>query len=123
MEGNPIRWFEIYVQDMARAKVFYEGVFQVTLSKLNSTVPELWAFPSAVTSHGASGALAKMEGKGSGNGGTIVYFASADCSVEAARAVELGGRVLKEKSPIGPHGFIALIFDTEGNLFGLHSME
>jgi predicted enzyme related to lactoylglutathione lyase len=24
--------------------------------------------------------------------------------------------------PIGPHGFIALAVDTQGNMFGLHSM-
>ena len=24
MSENPVRWFEIYVQDMARAKAFYE---------------------------------------------------------------------------------------------------
>jgi predicted enzyme related to lactoylglutathione lyase len=27
MENNPVGWFEIYVQDMARAKTFYETVF------------------------------------------------------------------------------------------------
>jgi len=31
--------------------------------------------------------------------------------------------VFKEKMPIGEHGFIALINDTEGNLIGLHSMH
>lgn len=25
--SNPVGWFEIYVQDMPRAKAFYEGVF------------------------------------------------------------------------------------------------
>jgi predicted enzyme related to lactoylglutathione lyase len=28
MLSNPVNWFEIYVQDMVRAKAFYEGVFQ-----------------------------------------------------------------------------------------------
>ena len=27
MNYNPVNWFEIYVQDMARAKRFYEAVF------------------------------------------------------------------------------------------------
>jgi hypothetical protein len=43
--------------------------------------------------------------------------------VEAARAAENGGRVFKEKMSIGKYGFIALVFDTEGNMIGLHSMH
>ena len=31
---NPVRWFEIYVQDMGRAKTFYEAVFGIQLTKL-----------------------------------------------------------------------------------------
>ncbi len=27
MTGNPVVWFEIYVQDMSRAQKFYETVF------------------------------------------------------------------------------------------------
>jgi predicted enzyme related to lactoylglutathione lyase len=30
---------------------------------------------------------------------------------------------MKDKFPIGEHGFIALAYDTEGNVFGLHSMK
>lgn len=72
---------------------------------------------------GCAGALVKMEGKESGGGGTIVYFSCADCAVEAARAKKSGGEVFKEKFSIGEYGFIALVFDTEENLIGLHSME
>ena len=36
METNPVCWFEIYVQDMDRAKKFYESVFQIKLEKLNN---------------------------------------------------------------------------------------
>jgi hypothetical protein len=32
--NNPVCWFEIYVQDMARAKAFYETVFGVPLTRL-----------------------------------------------------------------------------------------
>jgi hypothetical protein len=72
---------------------------------------------------GASGAIVKMDGKDSGSGGTIIYFSCADCGVEASRAVQNGGRVQKEKTSIGQYGFIALVFDTEGNMIGLHSMQ
>ena len=36
MSMNPVGWFEIYVQDMGRAKAFYEAVFDVTLEELNA---------------------------------------------------------------------------------------
>ena len=36
MKSNPVGWFEIYVQDMPRAKAFYEAVFQGTLESLIS---------------------------------------------------------------------------------------
>jgi predicted enzyme related to lactoylglutathione lyase len=43
--------------------------------------------------------------------------------LEASRVGPAGGKVMKEKFPIGPHGFIALATDTEGNAIGLHSMK
>lgn len=30
---------------------------------------------------------------------------------------------MKPKFAIGQYGFIALVYDTEGNVFGLHSMK
>jgi predicted enzyme related to lactoylglutathione lyase len=123
MAKNPVSWFEIYVQDMERARKFYEAMLQVKLQKLNSTVSELWAFPQSFTSYGASGALVKMEGVSSGGNSTLVYFSCVDCAVEAKRAVAAGGQILKEKFSIGEYGSIVLAFDTEGNMFGLHSMQ
>ena len=123
MANNPVSWFEIYVQDMERARKFYEAMLQAKLEKLNSTVPELWAFPQSFINYGASGALAKMEGVPSGGNSTLVYFSCVDCAVEAKRAVAGGGRILKEKFSIGEYGFIVLAFDTEGNMFGLHSTQ
>ena len=120
---NPVGWFEIYVQDMARAKVFYEKTLQVTFEKLESPGLELWAFPMNMDAPGAAGALVKMEGKDSGGGGTIIYFSCADCAVEAGRAAQHGGKVVKEKFSIGQYGFIAFVEDTEGNVIGLHSIR
>lgn len=122
MKNNPVIWFEIYVQDMARAKRFYESVLQVELMRLNSGM-EMWGFPMDMNTVGAAGSLVKMEGVASGGNSTLVYFSCEDCAVEAARVVDAGGSLHKEKFPIGEYGFIALAHDTEGNLFGLHSMQ
>jgi uncharacterized protein len=123
MARNPVGWFEIYVEDMERAKTFYEAVFQTKLENLNSPEIELWAFPMSMESSGAPGALVKMQGFSSGRNSTLVYFSCDDCAVEAGRVVNAGGRIQKEKMSIGEHGFIALAFDTEDNMFGLHSMK
>ena len=122
MAQNPISWFEIYVQDMQRARSFYEAVLRVELRLLNPGTPELWAFPATMTGYGAGGALARMEGVAPGGNSTLVYFSCEDCAVEASRIPAAGGRILKEKTSIGEYGAIALAYDTEGNLFGLHSM-
>jgi hypothetical protein len=121
MAANPVCWFEIYVQDMARARAFYEAVLQVKLEPLNPAGPELWAFPQALATHGSGGALARMEGMSSGGNSTLVYFSCVDCNLEAARVEAAGGRILKAPFSIGQYGTIALAFDTEGNLFGLHA--
>lgn len=126
MNNNPVGWFEIYVQDMERAKRFYESVFQTKLERLDSpaSMPvELWSFPMLKGQMGASGTLVKMADGPSGGNAVLVYFSCADCAVEAARAASSGGHLIREKMSIGPYGFIALIRDTEGNMIGLHSMQ
>ncbi|MFO7301029.1 MAG: VOC family protein [Acidobacteriota bacterium] len=121
MADNPVPWFEIYVQDMERARRFYEGVFEVTLERLPAEGIEMWAFPMVAKGPGAAGALVRMEGVEPGGGGTLVYFRCDDCSIEEGRAAASGGRVLRPKTPIGEWGFMSLVADTEGNVVGLHS--
>ena len=133
MKPNPVGWFEIYVQDMDRARIFYETVFQTTLDKLSAPPSpegdpgegnmEMWKFSMSEQDYGAAGALIRMEGIPSGAGGTMVYFSCEDCAVEAARVTDSGGSVFREKMPIGEYGFIAIVKDTEGNMIGLHSMQ
>ncbi len=120
---NPVGWFEIYVQDMKRAQKFYEKLFAVKLQALPSPIIKMLAFPMGPKWPGCAGALVKMDGKESGGGGTLVYFSCADCAVQAARVVKLGGEIFKPKFSIGEFGFIALVVDTEGNLIGLHSLK
>jgi hypothetical protein len=123
MATNPVRWFEIYVQDMERARGVYESVFSVRLERLHTGDLEIWAFPQVKDRMGTSGALVKMAGVPSGGNSTLVYFACDDCGIEAARVAGAGGKLQREKMSIGEYGFVVLAFDTEGNMFGLHSMQ
>ncbi|NJR51445.1 MAG: VOC family protein [Leptolyngbyaceae cyanobacterium CSU_1_3] len=123
MKPNPIVWCEIYVQDMDRAKQFYESVFQMKLEKLESPEsPEIdmWTFPMTMDAVGASGALVKMDGVESGGSGTIPYFHCDEVTEESERVVKAGGKIHTPKMSIGQYGFMALIVDTEGNTIGLH---
>ena len=75
---NPVAWCEIYVQDMARAKAFYEAMLGMPLSPLEGSGTEgemaMWAFPMQPEGEGCSGALVQMAGMPSGGNSVIVYF-------------------------------------------------
>lgn len=126
---NAVGWFEIYVNDMGRAKAFYEAIFDTKLEPLaNPTADdaglEMWQFPGGgPDGYGCPGALCKMEGCAPGGSGTLVYFSCEDCATEVGRVAPNGGMVYKEKFSIGEYGHIAIVADTEGNTIGLHSMK
>lgn len=126
--NNPVTWFEIYVEDMNRAATFYQTVLATKLEVLSTPTEaneglSMMAFPMNMNGAGASGALCKMKGCVSGNNSTVVYFESEDCAIEEARIEAAGGKIHKSKMSIGQYGFIVLALDTEGNMFGLHSVK
>jgi len=123
MANNPVCWFEIYVQDMPRARHFYETVLAVRMTQMAAGDLEMYAFPSNQEGSGASGTLVRVAGMPSGGNSTLVYFACMDCAVEASRVVAAGGQLHRDKFSIGEYGFCALALDTEGNMFGLYSMQ
>ena len=122
MTPNPFRWIEIYVDDLERAKAFYESVFQTTLTRLENPDLEIWAFSMSMDIGGASGAIVKMDGVSAGGSSVIPYFGCDDCAVEEGRVSAAGGDIHKAKFSIGQYGFISLVIDSEGTMIGLHSM-
>lgn len=127
--SNPVVWFEIYVNDIARARKFYEAVLNDKLEEMpmDDNMPDMKMamFPGSedMEAPNACGALVEMKGVEAGGNSTIVYFASEDCAIEQSRVEAAGGKVTHAKFSIGPYGFISLCLDTEGNCFGLHSMK
>lgn len=124
---NPVSWFEIAVDDMARARAFYEAVFGAPLQDfaLPDAEDEFAMFGTDYEQYGIGGMLyrAPKQSIMRGNGITL-YFACEDCAEEAARAAAHGGKILQDKQEIGDgNGFCALILDTEGNRIGLHSQK
>ena len=122
---NAVGWFDIYVDDLDRATAFYETVLGVRLEAMGDPTGEtrMMSFPAEMSQYGAGGALSKSEHARPGPGGTVIYFMAEDCAVNTARVAEAGGRIVRPKFPIGEFGWVALCQDTEGNIFGLNSMQ
>lgn len=122
---NAVAWFDIYVNDLERAVLFYETVLGQKLEKMGDPTGEtqMMSFPADMNSYGAAGALTKSEHASPGAGGTVIYFASQDTAVEQARVVAAGGQVIRPKFSIGDFGWVTLCQDSEGNIFGLNSMK
>ncbi|GAB6122221.1 VOC family protein [Dysgonomonas termitidis] len=125
---NPVVWFEIYVDDMARARKFYEEVLDKELTDMpmeGATDYNMVMFPMVddMDAPNASGALVWMKDVKAGGNSTVVYFGCEDCAVEGGRVITAGGQIHQPKFSIGEYGFIVLAVDTEGNIFGLHSMK
>lgn len=123
--ANAVGWFEIYVQDMARARAFYGTVLQRRLERLDGPGIEMWAFVGVRGRHGRArhqrraGPCAGEGFRGEQHGRLLQ---PSDCAIEAARVPGAGGSIRKEKFAIGPYGFVALAHDPDGNLIGLHSL-
>lgn len=133
MNKNVICWFEIYARDIERAKQFYSTVLGTEFHDMptppsdnhGSFKMSMFTPPVDEGSY-VSGALIEMPGTKEGDGAcvnTIVYFPCKDCSVEESRVESAGGKVFRPKFSIGQWGFISLCTDSEGNHFGLFSME
>ncbi len=126
MANNPVNWFEIYVQDMDRAKQFYQSVLQTELNPLPGGPDgelNMQAFPADSANPGAGGALVQLSDMPSGGNSVLVYFSCEDCAVTGARINDAGGELLNPKMDIGEYGFVCHAKDPDGNMFGLHSLK
>lgn len=121
-----VGWFEIPVNDMERAKIFYETVFDIAISvhDLGGFIMG-WFPPATDNTKGATGSLVQHETYlPSESHGVVIYFSSRDVDIELGRVEAAGGQVLKPKTAIGGgHGFMAVVKDTEGNRIALHSQQ
>lgn len=120
---HALNWFEIPVDDFARAKAFYERVLGISIGTMPMgpvTMGMLSADPNAV-----GGAIVHGDGSAPSRVGTLVYLNGGDdLAPMLERVVEAGGSVLVPKTEIGnDFGFFAHFIDTEGNRVGLHSMR
>jgi len=124
-QENTINWFEISVNDINRAKSFYESVFSIKMETSNMMGMEMAFFPAEMGSGKANGCLcqSKMH-KPSADGVKLYLNANPDLSTALSKVTEYGGIVVMPKTKISDDiGYMAFFIDTEGNSIGLHSQK
>lgn len=115
-----VTWFEIPAADLARAKKFYDTIFQINIQVLDLGGLKMGLFPYAEI----GAALCEHEAYcPSETHGVLVYLeANPDLNEVLHRVEAGGGKVLRPKTQISPEsGYMALFVDTEGNRLALRS--
>ncbi len=121
---NNLASFAIHVDDVDRARTFYEAVFDWTF--------EPWGPPGFYLIHtgdeaspGVQGLMQKRLTPRSGEGlnGFEVTFAVDDVDAIAARVEANGGSITMHKAPIPTVGTLIRFLDTEGNDVGAMEYE
>lgn len=74
-------------------------------------------------SYGVLGVLVCVDGMLVGQNSVLVYFFCEDCVVEELCIEFVGGIIVWFKFLIGDYGFIILVKDIEGNMFGLYLLS
>ena len=121
---NSINWFEIPVTDTARAKSFYEIIFDIPMQTVPMPGMEMTMFPSQQGANGkVNGALVKSDNHTPSMEGAVVYLNANPSMQEVLDRIEdAGGDVAMPRTLISEQtGYMAFIHDTEGNRVGLHA--
>lgn len=120
--ANAINWFEIPATDIARAKKFYEGIFEISMQEMEMDGMKYAMFPFAPGNGKVAGGLAQSPMHTPGKTGSILYLnANPDLQKVLDRIEKAGGKITMPKTSIGQNGFMAFFTDSEGNTMALHS--
>jgi uncharacterized protein len=127
---NAISWFEIPTLNLAKAQQFYEKLLQCKLRSENMGPSEGAVFPYDEAADGVGGALicgptAPLIATETASG-VLIYLDCRKDTIDSLlqRAVTAGARVAMPRTALPPGlGFIASIFDLDGNKVGLHSLS
>jgi len=120
---NQIVWCDIPVTDLDRAIRFYSALLGQTVKKQEYPGFAIGLLPGAGPD--SSGCLYLPEGDENkpGAAGPLVYLNCSGRLDDAVAQVERhGGKIIQAKASIAPHGFRAIVLDSEGNRIALHSM-
>jgi predicted enzyme related to lactoylglutathione lyase len=119
--ANQIVWLDIPVLDLDRAIRFYSAVLGAPVRKEEFPGMAIGVLPHEANDVG--GCLFQSKDERPSSSGPLVYLNAQGRLDQAIGAVEKhGGKVLQPKHQIGPHGYRAVVLDSEGNRVALHSM-
>lgn len=119
---NALNWFEIPAVDIARAKKFYESIFEIKMEDMEMPDMKYAIFPFDPAKGKIAGGLAQSPMHTPGSTGPIIYLnGNPDLQSVLDRIENAGGKITMPKTGIGENGFMAFFSDTEGNSIGLHS--
>lgn len=120
--SNAFVWVDIPVQDLDRALKFYSAVFGRPVEKMSAPGFEFGLFPHEREEVGGCLFVPTGEDARPSLDGPMAYLdASGRLDAAVAAALAQGGRVLTAKHSMGPHGWRAIVADTEGNRIALYS--
>jgi len=117
-QNNRAVWFDIPVADLDRAASFYRAVLGVGVTK-----DTFGDFSFCVIEHrDGNGGCLVLNKEEIAAGGVLLYLnANGRIRDAMSKVVPNGGSVIQDTHPIGPHGFRAVVLDSEGNRIALHS--
>jgi hypothetical protein len=119
---NALNWFEIPAEDIARARKFYETIFEIKMETMENPGMKYAMFPFDPMIGKVAGGLAQSPMHTPSATGSIIYLnANPDLQTVLDKIEKAGGKVTMPKTAIGQNGFMAFFFDTEGNVMALHS--
>lgn len=115
---NRLVWFDIPVADLDRSAAFYAAVLGIKVHK-----EKYGDYNFCVLDHqDGNGGCLVLAPENVSKAGTLCYLnASGRIRDAVAQVARHGGQVIEPIHPIGPHGFRAVVIDSEGNRIALHS--
>jgi predicted enzyme related to lactoylglutathione lyase len=125
MSADTLCWTDIPVTNLDRATKFYSAVLGKEVRRMSEQGFEYGLLPHE--EQNASGCLCvSSDSVGDKNQpsqtGPLIYLSVEGRLNDAVKAAKAnGGKILDGKQQIGPHGFRAMIIDSEGNRLALHS--
>jgi len=119
---NALNWFEISVNDIARAKKFYEEVFSIQMEEMEMMGMKMAFFPYEMNGKVGGGLVQGPYHKPSADGAKIYLNGNPDLDIALGKVAAAGGQVLNPKMKVNDDiGYMAAFMDTEGNAVSLHS--
>jgi predicted enzyme related to lactoylglutathione lyase len=126
LKQHAINWFEIPVTDFARAKKFYETIFDYQMPENQMGPARMGFLVYDFQNGGRGGAIVHHpDFYTPSKNGTLVYLnCEPDLQPILDKVEPAGGTVTMNKKEVAPNlGYWALMEDTEGNRVALHSMK